>query len=82
MLSQNWYHAKVEICWLVAYLWPQYLKDPWVAISSIQLLLANDVMFNVMEKISTTRMWLKLECNKNNSRSAMQVEHEVEIEKL
>ena len=62
VLSQNWYHAKVEICWLVAYLWPQYLKDLLVAVSLIRLLLADDVMLNVMEKISTMRMWLKLEC--------------------
>jgi hypothetical protein len=53
-----------------------------VAVSSIWLLLANDVMLDVMEKISTMRMWLKLECNNNNSRSAVQVEIEVELEKL
>ena len=82
VLSQNWCHTKVEICWLVAYFVPQYLKDLLVAVSSIRLLLADDVMFNVMEKISTIRMWLKLECSNNNSRSAVQVELEVEFEKL
>ena len=76
MLSQNWYHTKVEICWLVAYFVPQYLKDLLVAVSSIWLLLADDVMFDVMEKISIMRMWLKLECSNNNSRSTVQVELE------
>uniref|UniRef100_A0A2N9ELK9 NADP-dependent oxidoreductase domain-containing protein n=1 Tax=Fagus sylvatica TaxID=28930 RepID=A0A2N9ELK9_FAGSY len=66
--------------WLI--LCPQYLKDLLVAVSSIRLLLADDVMFDIMEKISTMRMWLKLECSNNNSRSAMQVQVEVELEKL
>jgi hypothetical protein len=66
----------MEICWLVAYFVPQYLKDLLVAVSSIRLLLEDDVMLDVMEKISTMRMWLKLECNNNNSRSAVQVELE------
>jgi hypothetical protein len=38
---------------------PQYLKDLLVAVSSIQLLLADDVMLDVMEKISTMRMWFE-----------------------
>jgi hypothetical protein len=59
VLSQNWYHAKVEICWLVAYFVSQYLKDLLVAVSSIRLLLANDVMLDIMEKISTMRMWFE-----------------------
>ena len=53
---------------------PQHLKVLLVAVSSIRLLLVDDVMLDVMEKISTMRMWLKLECSNNNSRSAMQVE--------
>jgi hypothetical protein len=38
---------------------PQYLKDLLVAVSSIRLLLADDVMLNIMEKISTMRMWFE-----------------------
>ena len=38
---------------------PQYLKDLLVAVSSIRLLLADDVMLDIMEKISTMRMWFE-----------------------
>jgi hypothetical protein len=63
----NKYLKKLKIqrqltCWLVACLWPQYLKDLLVVVSSIQLRLVDDIMFDVMEEFSTTRMWLKLEC--------------------
>jgi hypothetical protein len=38
---------------------PQYLKDLLVAVSSIRLLLADDVMLDIMEKIATMRMWFE-----------------------
>ena len=38
---------------------PQNLKDLLVAVSSIWLLLADDVMLDIIEKISTMRIWFE-----------------------